>query len=291
MNTGRIKRGDQAPRLILPRAGFIKTGTKNEKGHPISTDYFIATGKYAGFFEKAYGPKPQLIHVVFLSDEPAEVCNEELQYWDKDGRLYAYGDGEEFHIWDGKKYAVRTETTTPGIQEKVTGMTASHHGWQTVLTLRFLLPKVSGIAGYWQFTTRAEKSTIPNLIGTFDMMKENRGFVKGIIFDLTVEFATSQKPGVKSRYPVVNLIPNVSQENIDLVRRSLVKTDTARLLDPGSDTKQLPEAHEDAVVIEPEPQTTYERCQICEKEWDEKEIANQACRTCGWSQEAERRQK
>jgi hypothetical protein len=50
-------------------------------------------------------------------------------------------------------------------------------------------------------------------------MLAERGFCKGIIFDLNVQFAT-QKPGDRSRFPVVSLVPNESADNVLKVRKA-----------------------------------------------------------------------
>ena len=47
-----------------------------------------------------------------------------------------------------------------------------------------------------------------------------RGFCKGIIFDLNVQFATTQKPGDCSRFPIVSLVPNESADNVLKVRKA-----------------------------------------------------------------------
>ena len=93
-------------------------------------------------------------------------------------------------------------------------------GWDITLTLNFIIPMVRGVAGLWQFVTKGTASTIPNIRDTFDAMLEERGFVKGIIFDLNVQFATSQKPGDKSRYPVVSIVPNESEDNLQKIKES-----------------------------------------------------------------------
>lgn len=222
---GRIMRPDtNEPRLLLPRVGFIKVGFKNEKGFPQSVDYFIPTGKYSSLFTKAYGEKPKVIQIVFSEDDPGKVCIERYEYRDKEGKLYASGNGELFEVWDGKQYQPLSIKDYPNLMKIIekrcpnkateTGL----NGWEIVLTLNFIIPMVKGIAGIWQFTTKGDQSTIPQIRGLFDEMTKERGFVRGIIFDLTVDFAKSQKPGVKSRYPVVSLIPNESDENIDKLK-------------------------------------------------------------------------
>lgn len=230
-NSGRIIRGNQnEPRLILPRVGFIKVGFKNGNGFPQSVDYFIPAGKYAEMFTKAYGEKPKTIQIVFPEDDPGKVCIERYEYRDKDGRLYASGNGEIFDVWDGKQYRSLSIEQYPELMKIVEKRCPNKYtekgenGWDIVLTLNFIIPTVKGIAGVWQFTTKGDLSTIPQIRGVFDEMMQSRGFVRGIIFDLTVDFAKSQKPGVKSRYPVVTLIPNESDENVDKLKNVYANT-------------------------------------------------------------------
>ena len=221
-------------RLALPRVGFIKIGYKDGNGYPRSTDYFIPAGKYASMFTKAYGDKPQTIQIVFPSDNPSQVCNERYEYRDDDGRLLASGDGETFQVWNGKQYQQFSVTDYPDI---MAGIEKKHpnkqyqrtgEGWSIILTLNFIIPCVKGIAGVWQFSTKGTASTIPQIRDVFDAMLEGKGYVKGIIFDLNVEYAKSQKPGDKIRYPVVTLIPNESEDNVRKIKEAY---DSSKLID------------------------------------------------------------
>lgn len=224
---GRIKRPEaQQSRLILPRVGQIKIGMKNANGYPQSVDYFIPTGKYAGLFTQAYGEKPQTIQIVFPDDDPAKVCNERYEYRDDDGRLIAAGDGETFQVWDGKQYA---QYSTKDYPDLMAGVAQKHpnravknggDGWIVTLTVTFIVPLVRGVGGVWQFTTKGTASTIPNIRDTFDAILEEKKFVKGIIFDMNVQFAVSQKPGDRSRYPVVTIVPNESEGNLFKVKEA-----------------------------------------------------------------------
>lgn len=47
-------------------------------------------------------------------------------------------------------------------------------------------------------------STIPQITDAFDTMLIERGFVKGIIFDINVKFATTQMKARKSRIKRAN---------------------------------------------------------------------------------------
>jgi hypothetical protein len=89
---------------------------------------------------------------------------------------------------------------------------------------------VKDIAGFWEFNTKGEASTIPAIRDMFDAMLMQRGSVRGVIFDLNVVFAKSQKPGVGSRYPVVNLVPNQSKENIQALKGSMMNVEEPKQL-------------------------------------------------------------
>ena len=225
---GRIIRPEaEKNRLILPRVGQIKIGMKNERGYPQSVDYFIPAGKYAALFSEAYPGKPQTIQIIFPDDDPVKVCNERYEYRDDEGRLIACGDGDVFQVWNGKKYEDLSISDYPNLMKSITkrypnrkSKQDGEDGWQITLTLNFIIPLVKGVGGVWQFVTKGTASTIPQIRETFDAMLSQRGFVRGIIFDLNVSFATSQKPGDKSRFPVVSLVPNESPENVLKVREA-----------------------------------------------------------------------
>ena len=224
---GRILRpAAERDHSLLPRVGFIKVGDKDERGYPRSVDYFIPAGKYAGLFTKAYGEKPHTIQIVFPDDDPAKVCCERYEYRDDEGRLLASGDGETFQVWNGQNYIKLTTEMYPNLMKSIEERYPNKlykkygEGWQIILTLNFIVPIVKGIGGVWQFSTKGKASTIPQIRDVFDTVLENRGFCKGIIFDLNVEYAKSQKPGDKSRYPVVSLIPNESEDNVKKVKQA-----------------------------------------------------------------------
>lgn len=223
---GRIKKSADYSIVALPRIGKVKIGKKSDRGYPMSVDYFIPTGKYAGLFTKAFGEKPSTIQVVFPTDDPSQVCDEHYEYRDDEGRLIAKGDGETFEVWDGKQYATLSIAQYPNLMQSVQQRYPNkktrnkEDGWDIRLTLNFFIPMVRGVVGLWTFETKGTASTIPQVTDTFDLMKEQRGFVKGIIFDLNVQFATSQKPGDKSRYPVVSLVANESEANVAMIKEA-----------------------------------------------------------------------
>ena len=234
---GRIFRPEQSGTLELPEIGRLHIGKKqagqNGKEYPVSVDYFIPSGKYAGMFEQALGEKPQTIQIIFPSDSVDCSCNERYEYRDDRGALVAWGDGRVFEIWDGQRYAPYDVETYPNIMEQVCKNVPTKRGadnWDIVLTLRFIVPAVRGIVGVWQFSTKGRASSIKNIRESFDAVKAMRGTVTQTVFDLSVQFAKSNKPGVNSRYPVVSLVAN--DNRISEIRDAIAPKENLSLLLP-----------------------------------------------------------
>ena len=233
---GRIQRPEQgAAMLELPEIGRLHIGKKqvgqNGREYPVSVDYFIPAGKYAGMFTAALGEKPQTIQVIFPDDDPEKVCNERYEYRDDKGALVARGDGRLFEIWDGKKYAPYSIEQYPDIMAQIAAKNPTKRGaenWDVALTLRFIVPAVRGVVGVWQFSTKGAASSIKNIRNSFDGVHLMRGTVTQTVFDLSVQFAKSNKPGVNSRYPVVSLVANDNRIN-----------DIRAMLAPENSTKNL----------------------------------------------------
>lgn len=227
-------------KLIIPRIGSIKVGMKVQgrdgREYPKSVDYFVPFGKYASLFTQAYGEKPQSIQIIFPSDDPEQVCCERYEYRDDDGKLIACGDGESFDVWDGKQYRSMSVKEYPDLMKSIEKrypnklFSRTGEGWSITLTLNFLIPCVQGVAGVWQFVTKGTASTIPQIRNVFDAILNEKKYIKGIIFDLNVQFAKSQKPGDRSRYPVVSLVPNESQENIDKIKQAYQATQSIKMI-------------------------------------------------------------
>ena len=221
MASGRIYRPEQATGILeLPEIGRLHIGKKqagqNGREYPVSVDYFIPSGKYAGMFTAALGDKPATIQIIFPDDSPEKVCNERYEYRDDKGALVARGDGRIFEIWNGEKYAPYSVDTYPDIMDQIERNNPTKRGsdnWDIVLTLRFIIPAVRGIVGVWQFSTKGRASSIKNIRESFDGVKLMRGTVTQTVFDLSVQFAKSNKPGVNSRYPVVSLVANDNRVN------------------------------------------------------------------------------
>jgi hypothetical protein len=220
----RVKK--QKESFNIPIIGKIKIGEKKisektGKEYPVSLDYFRATGKYERAFYDIYGDKPNRIQIIFYSDNIADICNEYLELRDHAGNLAGMSDGYEYYVWDGTTYK---STNKP---DEAAKYYKSPNGWQRRLILRFFILGIK-IFGAWEFSTKADKSSIDAIVSAFDFVQSRAGTVKRIPFDLTVHKHTSQKPNSKNTYPVVNLIPNLSDENLLRVK-NFIKQGTLNL--------------------------------------------------------------
>lgn len=237
---GRIYRPEQGAGILeLPEIGRLHIGKKqmgqNGREYPVSVDYFIPAGKYAGMFTAALGEKPQTIQVIFPDDDPAKVCNERFVYRDDKGALVARGDGRIFEIWDGKKYAPYSVENYPDIWDQIIRNNPTKRGtdnWDVELTLRFIIPAVRGIVGVWVLNTKGKASSVHNLRDSFDSVQAMRGTITTSVFDLSVHFHKSNKPNQNSRYPVLDLVCNDSR--VAEIREMLkAENSTKNLLLPG----------------------------------------------------------
>lgn len=209
--SGRIVRPESTSMLELPEIGRLHIGTKNDKGYPMSIDWFRPTGKYEGLFRQALGEKPQTIQVIFPSDDAEKVCNEQYQYRDDKGALVARGDGHTFEVWNGKVYAPYTIEDYPNIMQLIAEKNPTKRkedNWDIVLSMKFIVPAVRGVVGVWGLTTKGRASSVRNIRESFDAVQMMRGTVVTSVFDFSVHFHKSNKPNDTSRYPVLSLVAN-----------------------------------------------------------------------------------
>lgn len=177
---------------------------------PVSLDHFICDSNYKKFFTDAYGDKPSTIQVAFISDDFRDSCNERFECRDKQGRLAGYGDGAEMYLYNPatKKYEIEPD------RQKL----ANAGKWDVLLTLRFIIPKIRGVLGLFQLTTKGKESSIPKIRDSFDFVLSVAGSVINVPFDLSVQKVKSQKPGENSLFPVIQLVPNISRDNMETLR-------------------------------------------------------------------------
>jgi hypothetical protein len=218
----RIRRDNiPAQNTRLPLIGRVRVGEKrqNDKGkeYPVSLDYFIATGAYAEKFYEVFD-KPNKIQIVFVSDDDFQSCIEEWDGRDDAGRRAGYGDGVNYYLWNyGGANGQYIETQN---RDDVAEFSKKYKiRWRQILTINFVIPAIRGVFGVWQLQTAGDKSSINAIRNTYDEIKELAGTIVNIPFDLCVKKAVSNKPEMKTSYPVITLVPNLSAENMETLRK------------------------------------------------------------------------
>lgn len=212
-------------RKALTECGRVAIGEKRQNNggfeYPVSTDYFVIKGGFESLVYAKYGPQPKELPIFFYSDDFKEVCNERLELRDNTGRLWGEGDGENFMIWSPKvqDHVPCTTEQRPDLMDAMVDLVtkdlskelAKYIEWKQVLTIRFIIKDIP-VLGYWQFSTKAVKTTIPNLRDKFDECLSMFKTVRFFPFKMTIKKVKSNKPGDMRQYPVVDILPAFSME-------------------------------------------------------------------------------
>lgn len=228
MNARIVDFDDQeGTKMELPIAGRIKVGERTASGGARSLDHFIATSDnkiVVGAFGQAYGDKPTELQIVFLNSDPYQVCRQYLELR-AGSKKYAWGDGENFMIWDPAKKAnvpihCGSKDEARGFMQEalaqVQTMGSTTRGWEARLMLRFWLPQVKGVPGEWFFNTGGSKTSVKKIAKIFDLARAGtKGRLHMLPFTLrvTMQKGDTMEP---TKYPVVELLPP-SAEVIDKV--------------------------------------------------------------------------
>jgi hypothetical protein len=219
----RIKK-DRTPELGI--IGKIKIGEKviNGKGKevPTSLDYFRFTdptgGRYSKLAEDTFG-KPKHLQVMFASNNLNHNCIERLELRNAKGQLVAYTDLETLFVSQTNGFeAVSSEriNAAGGIEACMKALENKYNTkFYECLTLRVMLLGFP-VLGQWEIFTKASKSSIKQIIDTYDMVMKQSGRIAWIPFTLSVQKVVSNReiPGenYKRSYSVINLHPDLSVE-------------------------------------------------------------------------------
>lgn len=281
----------------LPIIGKIKCGQKlPDKNYPTSLDYFIADSKYKKYFDEAFGEKPSSIEITFHTNDISKSCREFYELRDDQGKLVAEGDGLDFKVWstkrnkDGEYIHINTVDRPDLMEECLKIHGCSNSRWTENVQLFFIIPKIRGVFGIWEYRSRGSKSSIPQIISTFDKVLEMAGRIAGIPFDLQVKFAKSQKPGSNSRFPVVSIIPNISEAHLNLiseygesisgVRGLLTENKVEQATKALPETTQISLGNGKRIDVEQESKINFPRCKTCGEKWKTEFEATGVC-DCG----------
>lgn len=214
--------------------GRLKIGEKrlgkNGKEYPAALDYFRvdAPENYAKMFREAYGEKPRTLQITFISDDVTHACNLQYELRGDSGKLYAKGDGKNFAVFNVDHWVFLPEEkiiekhgSIQAFKDAAKQHCNSSKGWEPRLTLRFMLPKIKGLIGEWQLSTKGLESSIKQIVGVFDQVLNSAGTVKMLPFDLSVTLAKGDTHGAARQFPVLQLIANASIENLNIIREAI----------------------------------------------------------------------
>lgn len=224
---GRIK-VERKSSNTLPEIGKIKIGMKHpQKGYPMSVDYFIPSGTYENEFKTQFGEKPKKISIAFVSNDVKEACNERFEAYVK-GKRYGWGDGLDFTVFDPKSGEKGGYVEVKAGDERLKGLP-----WKHTLTLRFVILDLPGIMGYWSLQTMATETSIPTIVNTFDHIKKQANDnIIGFPFNLIVEKKTGYHPTEIKNYPMISLVPNFTDVEVEKVRSYIEAGGDASRLSP-----------------------------------------------------------
>lgn len=238
---GRIKRPEpEASGNALPIIGYLSIGEKvfNAAGvntHAKANDFFRVRGKngepckYEAIFKEAFGDKPKVIPIAFISDDLKESCNQQYEYWEA-GKRMGWGDGVTFHVWSVQaKDHVKVDANHKVVLEWFTPDAKGKTKWVEKLHLTFVIPKLSSVMGLFKFVTGGAKTTIPEITKAFDFIKAKAGTVQYFPFDLIVESNTGRTPGEAKAWKSVKLIPSFGQDSVKNIRQLYASGDMSKL--------------------------------------------------------------
>lgn len=251
----RIKR-DKTPTIGI--IGKIKIGKKTDKGRPISLDYFRFTdpfgGRYSKMAEQQYG-QPKQLQVTFASDDFNQNCIERMELRNNGGQLVAYTDLET--LWtsqkDGfepisKERIKKAGGIKPCMEALEKKYTKSNYDAKffECLYLRVVLLGFP-VIGQWEIYTKAAKSSIKQIVDTYDMVLQQAGRIAWIPFTLSVQKVKANReiPGesYKRSYSVISLHPDLSVEMQEALLqfgddiKGLVTADKIKVLTGGNNTE------------------------------------------------------
>ena len=212
--------------FLPPIVGKIKIGEKvnnNGKTYPKSTDHFLIKFDQP-MFQKAVGDhfnsqKIASIPIRFATANDDFNIYNALEVRDSSGKLYAYTDLDKLFVANKeRKGDAYLDVTAQAIERQKSIEAAVQAICQTlstekykceakeVLRLRFSLANTD-LQGCFELRTSASKSSIQGIVDAYEASKNSLGDITEARFMLSVKMHTSNRSGISSVYPVLQMIP------------------------------------------------------------------------------------
>ncbi|GIV35365.1 MAG: hypothetical protein KatS3mg031_2900 [Chitinophagales bacterium] len=210
----------------LGMIGRIKVGMTNEKGLPISLDYFRFVSPYEDTLRRMrelFGEKPNSLPITFFSDDPSVSCAHFYELRNKAGQLVAVGDGRIFYRSTEHGVVEDNADDEKWKGQYMQGLARKYSegnfqaDWVERLKMKFLIIGCKEF-GYWEFNTGAIAASIPQIVSTFDNCLQHAGRVQFLPFRLVVTKHKGNRVHASGRiYPVVNLILDLNIEALEQI--------------------------------------------------------------------------
>jgi hypothetical protein len=229
--TGRIQLpGKRNGQRRISLIGKIKIGgkalsKKTGKEYPVSYDYFVADGPFKPRFDKVHGENPNEIMVAFLSNDVSQVCSEKIEFR-QNGKLVAYGDGKTYYAYNPQESKYMPLKGDP---TELHQMLWSKYECKVSLSIKFIIPKINDVFGFWELTTRSDYETyidnrttsVENIKAAFDNVMDAVGTVVNVPFILFVNKHKSNDPGETRTYPVLNMACSIAKDDLIDVKTAI----------------------------------------------------------------------
>jgi hypothetical protein len=230
------------PKKTLGKLGSIKVGEKvatpTGGERPTSLDYFRFDTEHVDWhraFVDKFGEKPTELPIFFYEDG-LESLSHHFELRDNQGKMIAIGNGTKYKIATDKGWE---EVEGAAIAEKVKPLVGRYTTdrykpvWREMCRIRFMIKEIP-LIGYFEFKTMGKETTIPKIIGPYDLVKQMNGTVVGVPFTLCVKKHTGNTTGQAKSYPIVELICNlINEENNAFLQEGTMVKSQAHLPAPG----------------------------------------------------------
>lgn len=155
----------------LGNTGRLKLNL-NKKGNAV----FGLNTKY-GFLIEKFGKEREGLEIIFLSDDLNDIFKVREENWIDSQLKYVL-----------KKDILYRNTPKGLLKEKdyrKRYILRENREWQTVVDVKFLIPELKQVFGYWQIRTSAFGSSLPDAKKILNMIKDKTGGkLAGIKFEL-----------------------------------------------------------------------------------------------------------
>ncbi len=206
-------------------AGYVRVGEPTSTGKGKVNGYFRLADTAEEFiehFEFKYGKEPVMIPIYFPTNDKDITRIWQYEWW-KDKRMWGYGDGINFMVWNPARKGYEPCTPADDLFQ-----TLEYKYWSEQMTLRFKIPGFPA-EGFFVLKTGGADTSIPNIKKSMDYVELCfNGELDHMLFYLMVEMGKSKMPGNTRKFPVIKLRSAYTIEQIHKLQHAFTSGDLKR---------------------------------------------------------------